>query len=354
MVKVTNSSNQSQEGVAYNNGSGVWTGIDGGTAGHLMTSNGTNAAPSFQAVPSSSITLNGDSGSGSGNSFTFHAYGSSNDAGATVTFTFSGSTMTLNVNDLTDNIFLGGGCGLVNKGAFNTIIGVQSAEAINGAEFNNGVGVSGIQTLNGGAGNNYVGSFGFGSLVSGNYNVGLGDSVGDNYTGSESSNILLNSYGVLGESNVFRVGAGTGTGDQQLSTSYISGIAGATISAGSPTPHLILCDTSDDQLVCPTPVSAVSASSTFGSLAVGTPLQNTAHYPILVNVCLNVTAATGATVSVGVDSTNTPVAQAVTGSFSSTGIFSFSFVVPAGFYAEVTTSGTITISSITTLVTQIG
>lgn len=354
MAKTTNSSNQSQEGVAYNNGSGVWTGIDGGTAGHLMTSNGTNVAPSFQAAPSSSITLHGDSGSGSGNSFNFHAFGSTNDAGATVNFLFSGSTMTLNVNDLYDNIFLGGSCGLVNAGQFNTIIGVEGASAINGAQFNNGVGFGGIQNLTSGTYNNYIGCFGFSALLTGNFNCGIGDSVGTNYTGAESSNILLNNYGVVGESNVFRVGAGTGTGDQQVSTSYISGIAGATILAGSPTPHLILCDTSDDQLVCPTPVTAASASSTFGSLAVGTALQNTAHYPILVNVCVDVTVATGAAIFVGVDSSSTPAAQAVTGSFSVAGIFSFSFVVPSGFYAEVTTSGTITISTITTLATQIG
>lgn len=102
------------------------------------------------------------------------------------------------------------------------------------------------------------------------------------------------------------------------------------------------------------PVAANTASAAFGSLAVGTALQNTANYPILVNVSMAITAATGAAILVGVASTNTPTAQSVIPSFSVAETVGFSFVVPSKYYAKVTTSGTIVVGSITTFVTQVG
>ncbi len=40
------------QGVVYYNGTGTFSGIDGSTAGRVLTSNGTGVAPSFQAVAS--------------------------------------------------------------------------------------------------------------------------------------------------------------------------------------------------------------------------------------------------------------------------------------------------------------
>ena len=118
----------------------------------------------------------------------------------------------------------------------------------------------------------------------------------------------------------------------------------------------MLQDISNDQLSCPTPVAADTASTAFGSLAVGTALQNTSNYPILVNVSMDITVSTTAVILVGVGSTNTPTAQAVTASFTVAAAtpYGFSFVVPSQFYAKVTTTGTITVGSITTFVSQIG
>ena len=57
------------------------------------------------------------------------------------------------------------------------------------------------------------------------YTIGIGYQAGGNYAGTESNNIAINALSttVLGENNVCRIGDGTGTGQQQLAATYISG-----------------------------------------------------------------------------------------------------------------------------------
>ena len=58
MVTQSNSINAGQQGVQYFNGTATFSGIDGSTAGKVLTSNGTLVAPSFQAAtPMPSATL---------------------------------------------------------------------------------------------------------------------------------------------------------------------------------------------------------------------------------------------------------------------------------------------------------
>lgn len=66
------------------------------------------------------------------------------------------------------------------------------------------------------------------ALVSGSYNLLLGTASGNNYTGGESSNLLLNNAGVLGESNVMRIGS-TGAGNQQVNKTYLAGVDGVNV-----------------------------------------------------------------------------------------------------------------------------
>ncbi len=98
------------------------------------------------------------------------------------------------------------------------------------------------------------------------------------------------------------------------------------------------------------PPASNTATTGFGSIAIGTALQNTLGYDILVNISVNATVATGATIVMGIGSTNTPTTNAVTGSFSTGLTSSFSAIVPAGYYILVNTTGTITVGSITTQV----
>ena len=62
------------------------------------------------------------------------------------------------------------------------------------------------------------------------YNAMIGTASGSGYTdGTESSNIVINSAGGTGENNTLRIGSGTGTGNQQLQSTFISGINGVTV-----------------------------------------------------------------------------------------------------------------------------
>ena len=47
-MAISNDLNISEEGVVYFNGTNTFIGIDGSTAGNVLTSNGTNVAPSFK------------------------------------------------------------------------------------------------------------------------------------------------------------------------------------------------------------------------------------------------------------------------------------------------------------------
>ena len=63
------------------------------------------------------------------------------------------------------------------------------------------------------------------------FNVAIGDEAGSSTNGS--SNILMNSLGVAGESNVLRIGGGTGTAVRDLDKTFIHGISGRTVTGGA-------------------------------------------------------------------------------------------------------------------------
>jgi hypothetical protein len=94
-----------------------------------------------------------------------------------------------------------------------------------------------------------------------------------------------------------------------------------------------------------TPVAANSQSST---LAIGTAYQNTLTdsnsnpYDILLVVFLSITVATSATIKLGVGSSSTPTQQTIYNALSTTGVISIPIYIPAGHYALLSTSGTIT------------
>jgi hypothetical protein len=104
----------------------------------------------------------------------------------------------------------------------------------------------GANSLLNATGANYNCAFGYGTLTGGdgNYNVAVGYNAGSNYDTTESSNVLLNSPGTASESNVLRIGSGTGTGNQQLQSAFISGIAGVTVSSSA----AVLINTTTGQL----------------------------------------------------------------------------------------------------------
>ena len=62
---------------------------------------------------------------------------------------------------------------------------------------------------------------------------------GTAYTGAESSNILMNSVGVLGDTNTLRIGRATGIAAQFLNKTFIHGIRGITTDVNDAIPVLI-------------------------------------------------------------------------------------------------------------------
>jgi hypothetical protein len=240
-----------------------------------------------------------------------------------------------------------GACQNVTTGFFNFAIGGFTLNVNTTGAENTGVGVNSLRAMVSGNGNVGIGTSSLNQAITGSSNIGIGLGAGTNYTGAESNNVVLNHAGVVGESNVIRLGSGS-------TTCYIAGIQGASYSAGSPTPTLPYIDTSDGQLVSAAPVASSSATSTFGSLVVGTALQNTANYAIHVNVCVVVTVAVGATIVMGVGSTNTPTTNTIIPSFSVAGTFTFSAIVPSKYYLLVNTTGSPTVTSITTQSCQVG
>jgi hypothetical protein len=96
------------------------------------------------------------------------------------------------------------------------------------------------------------------------------------------------------------------------------------------------------------PPSSHTATVAFGSLTSGTPKQNTLGYDILLNISVTITvAAVAGTIVLGVGSTSTPTTDAVTGTISVATVVSFSAIIPANYYVSVTTTGTLTVGSVT-------
>lgn len=114
----------------------------------------------------------------------------------------------------------------------NVGIGLNCLFSLNGGGSgisNVGIGVQSLQNLTSGASNMTMGYQSGFNMLTGGFNIMLGDSAGLAYTGSESSNILLNSQGVVGESHVVRIGQASGTGQQQINKCFIAGINGVTV-----------------------------------------------------------------------------------------------------------------------------
>lgn len=137
-----------------------------------------------------------------------------NSVGAS-TNTVIGHTAGFNYSTGSDNVAIGNGAhgaGIVT-GVNNVAIGYQSMYVATSAQNNIAIGQEALD-----------------GLTTGLYNICLGLRAGQNYTTSESSNILLNSFTThsTGESNALRIGNGTGAGDLNLNKAFIHGIRGIT------------------------------------------------------------------------------------------------------------------------------
>lgn len=225
---------------------------------------GTNTL-TISSSASASITIDGDSGSASGSTINVISGVSTSNSGKTVQFSGdNASTLTLNVTDNNNNTLIGelSGASLtsgesntglgyyalngVSRGSGNVGLGYYSLASIGLGDSNTAIGTQAMQTASSGDSNTVigyealfsatasdnnvaVGHLSLYGLLTGNDNVAIGTNAGENYSNSESNNVLINNGGVATESNTLRIGAGTGSSQQQLSSAYICGIDGVNV-----------------------------------------------------------------------------------------------------------------------------
>jgi hypothetical protein len=117
----------------------------------------------------------------------------------------------------------------MSKGS-NTNTGTVSLNSLTTGNNNTCDGYASLYSLTTGSNNTAQGFNSLVFLTTGNSNTSFGYLSGSGYTTSESSNISIgfNVTGTAGESNVLRIGAGTGTGNGQINSTNISGIRGVT------------------------------------------------------------------------------------------------------------------------------
>lgn len=155
------------------------------------------------------------------------------------------------ISFLFNNVFIGSGAGndtmTAGMAIFNIGIGPSALHSLttgfanvataNGAlmncttgSSNNAYGYQALSALTTGSNNCAFGGSALASLTTGSYNNVLGNGSTSGYTSSESSNIIIGDLiaGTTGESNVLRIGSGTGTGSAQLNKAFIAGIRGIT------------------------------------------------------------------------------------------------------------------------------
>lgn len=174
-------------------------------------------------------TIDGDSGSATGATVTF----TTNElANTTAQFTGSGATISLSFADANLNLIIGedSSASTLTSATSNVGFGYTAFNKLQSGNSNVGVGYAAFHELISGNMNCGFGQQPLYFLTSGSYNTAIGAyQTGINYAGSESSNILLQHPGVVGESHVMRLGE-TGSGDHQVNTTYIAGIAGVSVS----------------------------------------------------------------------------------------------------------------------------
>lgn len=205
------------------------TTISSSNAGYVLTSNGT-ATPSFQVLPGSVTTINGDSGSITGATVTIYTNNAANANGSTVEFINSGTTSLLQITDANNN----------------TLIGIGAGNATQTGNTNVGIGQNCMGSLTNGASNSGYGCNSLNSITSGSGHVAIGYASGLNWT-TENFNIAIGGgeEGKPGESNTIRIGSYQGTSGFPAYTScFIGGIA----SVATSNSEYVTIDTTSGQL----------------------------------------------------------------------------------------------------------
>ena len=231
---------------------GLTINLGSGSSGYVLTSDSSGNGTWEAASASGIVTIDGDSDSVTGT--TVKITGGSSGA----YFTGSGSTLTESFNYLAlpsttssnGQIIVNGIAALhyyeSTSANTNLFLGFYAGNFTTTTGDTTAVGTYALNSLTSGGGNTAVGALSLQKLTSGVRNVAIGIQSGYSYTTSESDNILIgyDVAGTISESNILRIGNGTGVLGGEISNAYISGIRGNSVSNAT----LVTVNSSTDQL----------------------------------------------------------------------------------------------------------
>lgn len=133
---------------------------------------------------------------------------------------------------------------LLNSSTNNTALGTYSLFAANGAAVQNvAIGMLALPTVTTGQRNVGVGYNALSGITTGSDNIGLGDAAGSSLSATNSSNILIGSFGVSGDNNTLRIGD-QGSLAGEIDKTFVAGIVGVTTSNS----EMVTIDTTTGQL----------------------------------------------------------------------------------------------------------
>jgi hypothetical protein len=157
----------------------------------------------------------------------FHNFGNSGVTNGYNLFIGQGAgNFTLTAGTARYNIGIGGGSpttgalSALTIGLANTCVGLSTCAFVTTGSANTALGTNCLRQLTTGANNIAIGY------------VSSTDGAGSNYTGAESSNIVIQNLGTVGESNAIRIGT-AGAGDGQQNKCFIVGIYGITTTSAT-------------------------------------------------------------------------------------------------------------------------
>ncbi len=220
------------DGVVYFDGTSLVT-TAVGTATHVLTSNGSGIAPTFQPAGGGGggiTTINGDQATFvTGSTVTLSGFLPGGIGQSTQFIGDDSTTMNLSLTDSSGNFYGGSvGVGFYLASSFsekNFLFGVESGQFLGftGSPCNNNIAI-GYQSLN-------QATYAFNC-------VAIGRLAGTNYAVGEHDNILLSNTGVTGETGAIHIG------DFNHSSCFIAGISGVTVANTA----AVLIDTTTGQL----------------------------------------------------------------------------------------------------------
>lgn len=211
-----------------------------GTITSVLTA---NATPQFTAGPVATVDF----------ALSNLIIGSSPNTVNTTGNTGLGQDVLKNIDMASGNVAIGNFVlqSATNIASDNTSVGFSSQLLNVSSGGNTSIGLASMSNLLSGQGNNTaLGNNSLAVITTGGENIAIGVNSGNNYQGSESSNIVIGSFGDFSESNTIRIGT-QGAASTQQNRAFVAGIVGNTVSNS----QYVAVDSSSGQLgVIPSPV----------------------------------------------------------------------------------------------------